>query len=47
LERNYIADAQKLEKAKIGLVYVKTALEEIGENYWLAAGTLLGWYRGN
>ncbi len=28
-----------------GLKYIKNVLEGFNKNYWLAAGTLLGWYR--
>jgi hypothetical protein len=34
------------QPAKFGIIYVKSVLEKFEKNYWLAAGTLLGWYRG-
>ena len=42
---NNKAEAMQNVKAKHGLVYIKSVLESHKKNYWLAAGTLLGWYR--
>ena len=38
----YAAQKTQNLKAQHGLVYVKSVLEGLQKNYWLAAGTLLG-----
>ncbi len=41
----YSANELQIIKARDGFVYVKSVLEGMRKNYWLAAGSLLGWYR--
>ena len=41
----YEMDKKKEADFLFGLKYTKKVLEGLKKNYWLAAGTLLGWYR--
>ena len=42
---NYTQNASQNKMVSAVMKYITESLEQLGKHYWLAGGTLLGWYR--